>query len=141
MRYMILLAPELWLREGKECIITMAILNKVEQRAKLERIDIIKFQLLTYCFFKGGQLTGHELECLALLAQEGECGLNEFCKWMEDNKLYASAQTVRNVINKFEKKELVVKRGRKHKRLSINPEMQLQTSGNILLDFKFACVS
>jgi DNA-binding MarR family transcriptional regulator len=116
------------------------VLNKVEQRAKLERSDIVKFQLLTYCFFKGVELTGNELECLALLAQTGECELNRFCKSMEDSKLYASAQTVRNVINKFEKKELVVKEGRKHKRLNINPEMRLQTSGNILLDLKFACI-
>lgn len=119
----------------------MAIINKVEQRVKLQRTDIIKFQLLAHCFFKGVLLTGHELECLAMLAQEGECELNGFCKSVEDNKLYASAQTVRNVINKFEKKELVVKQGRKHKRLSINPEMRLQTSGNILLDLKLAHIA
>ena len=119
----------------------MAIINKVEQRVRLAQGDIIKFQLLFYCFFKGVILTGHELECLALLAQAGECELNGFCKSLGENKLYASAQTVRNVINKFEKKELVVKQGRKHKRLSINPEMRLQTSGNILLDLKLAHIA
>lgn len=119
----------------------MAIVNKVEQRGKLERKAIIKFQLLTHCFFKGITLTEQELECLTLLALQGEAELSSFCQYVWDQQLYASAQTVRNVVTKFEKKELVVKKGKKKKLVSINPELRLQTLGNILLDLKFAHVS
>lgn len=119
----------------------MAVINKVEQRAKLEKKDIIKFQLVTHCFFKDVVVTENELECLVLLAQEGETELNGFCQRVWDMKLYASAQTVRNVMNRFEKKGLVMKEGGKKKRVYINPAANLQTAGNILLDFKFAYVS
>lgn len=119
----------------------MAIVNKVEQRGHLDRGAIIKFQLLTYCFLRDIMLTEHELTCLCMLAQQGEVELGSFCSAISDQRVYASAQTVRNVVNKFEKKELVVKKGKKKKMVSIHPALQLQTMGNILLDLKFAYVS
>lgn len=118
----------------------MAIINKVEQRAYLEQGNMIRLQVLIYCFFKGISITEHELKCLALLAQQGAPELTVFCNYIREQKLYASAQTVRNVINKFEKKALVVKEGKKSKRVRIHPDMKVQTSGNILLDLKFAHV-
>lgn len=119
----------------------MAIVNKVEQRGHLSKADIIKYQLLTHCFFKGISLSDAELGCLCMLAQQGEVELNGFCAAMGERGLYASAQTVRNVINKLEKMHLVIKKGKKKKVVFINPELHLQTLGNILLDFKFAYVS
>lgn len=119
----------------------MTIVNKVEQRAQLAIMDIVKLQLLMYCFFKGISMTEHELECLTLLAIQGESDLNSFCKLIGERQLYASAQTARNVMNKFEKKALVVKHGKKKKQVHINPEVKLQTTGNILLDCKFAHIS
>lgn len=116
----------------------MAIINKVEQRAYLGNIAIIKFQLLAYCFFKNITISGQELECLALLAKEKESELNVFCHFVGEKELYASAQSVRNVLNKFEKKGLIIKTGKKNKVVRLNSAMNLQTEGNILLDYKFA---
>jgi Fe2+ or Zn2+ uptake regulation protein len=116
----------------------MAIVNKVEQKAFLEKLAIIKFQLLTHCFFKNLSLTDHELECLVLLAQYGEADLHVFCRYIERKELYASAQTVRNVVSKLERLGLVTKVGKKNKKIHVNRAIPVQTEGNILLDYKFA---
>jgi chromosome condensin MukBEF MukE localization factor len=116
----------------------MALVNRVEQRAYLDRLEIIRLQLLTYCFFKSIYLTQHELECLALLAQDGETDLNKFCRYIERKELYASAQSARNTINRLERAGLVTKLGKKNKQLRIHDAIALQTEGNILLEYKFA---
>lgn len=104
----------------------------------MERLELIKLQLLTHCFFKGIYLTKHELECLALLAQDGETDLNKFCRYIERKELYASAQSARNTINRLERLQLVTKLGKKNKILRIHEGIALQTEGNILLEYKFA---
>jgi hypothetical protein len=116
----------------------MAIVTKIEQKAFLEKLAIIKFQLLTHCFFKNLVLTDHELDCLVLLAQYGEADLSIFCRYIERKELYASAQSVRNVLNKLERIGLITKVGKKHKKIQVRKEIPLQTEGNILLDYKFA---
>lgn len=116
----------------------MAIVNKIEQKAFLEKLAIIKFQLLTHCFFKNITLTDHELECLVLLAQDKEADLNVFCHFVERKELYTSAQSVRNVLNKLERIGLISKTGKKNKTVRLNSEIPMQTEGNILLEYKFA---
>lgn len=118
----------------------MAVVNRVEQRAYLERIEIIKLQLLTHCFFKHIYLTEHELECLALLAQDGETDLNVFCRYIERRELYASAQSARNTLNRLERLGLVSKAGKKHKKVRVHESIALQAEGNIFLEYKFAYV-
>ena len=116
----------------------MAIVNKLEQKAFLEKLAIIKFQLLTHCFFKNITLTDHELECLVLLAQDKEADLSVFCQFVERKELYASAQSVRNVLNRLERIGLIHKTGKKNKTVRLNSEIPMQTEGNILLEYKFA---
>jgi len=116
----------------------MAIVNKLEQKAYLGKAEIVKFQLLTHCFFKNISLTNHELECLALLAQDREADLTGFCRFAETKELYASAQSVRNVLNKLERIGLIHKTGKKNKRVYLSSEIPMQIEGNILLEYKFA---
>jgi hypothetical protein len=119
----------------------MALLNKVEQRGKMGKTDIIKYQLLTYCFLNNITVADGELECLAILAQHtGPQELNSFCTLVFDQKIYASPQTARNSLTKSEKKGLVVKQGNSRKTVFLNPALMIQTEGNILLDYKFGCV-
>lgn len=119
----------------------MAIVNQVHQSAYLPKPGIIKFQLITHCFFKNITLTPIELECLALLAQDREVALNVFCRYVERKELYASAQSVRNVINKFEKIGLIEKSGKKNKKVRLNSDIPIQTDGNILLEYKLVHLS
>jgi hypothetical protein len=81
-----------------------------------------------------------DLNCLTLLAIEGEQELTSFCNKASDKDIFSSTQSVRNCLTKAEKKSLIVKEGKNKKKISINPGIKVYASGNILLDFKFLCV-
>jgi hypothetical protein len=73
---------------------------------------------------------------LTLLALYGEKELTEFCEAAVEKKIFGSSQSVRNALAKAEKRKLIVKQGRSKKKIQINPEIRIQTNGNILLDYK-----
>ena len=90
-----------------------------------------------------------DLECLTLLALNGESELTSFCNAAcnEEQKdrdsdlefekeIFKSPQCVRNSINRIENKNLIVKTGKGRKKIYVNPEMKLQTSGNIFVNVK-----
>ena len=119
----------------------MAIVNQVEKRVKIDRESVVKFQLLTHCFLANIPLSDAELKCLAQLAIEGEQELNIFCNRVHGEGVFKSPQTVRNVINKAEKNNLVVKEGKSKKKIYINSELKIQIDGTILLDYKILSVA
>lgn len=118
----------------------MALVNQVTKKVRMSLTSIVKYQLLTYCYLNNISITEADLNCLTLLATEGETELNEFCKLGFDNDIFKSPQSVRNAITKAEKKDLVVKYGDSRKVIKINPELNVQTDAPILLDFKFAAL-
>jgi hypothetical protein len=119
----------------------MATFNLVEKKAKLEFWDIVKFQILTYCYLEKVAVSESDLDCLTFLALTGEEELTVFCTRCADKGIFSSAQTVRNALTKAEKKNLIVKDGKAKKRISLNPDMKVFSSGNVLLDYKFAAVA
>lgn len=119
----------------------MAIVNQVGKKAKMEKIDIIKYQILTHCFLSNITISPSELSCLSMLAMEGSQELNSFCQKMHTLSIFKSPQTVRNSIAKAEKNNIVIKEGKSKKKIYINPSISIQTEGNILLDYKFLAVA
>lgn len=119
----------------------MATFNLVEKKAKLEFWDIVKFQILTYCYLEKVAVSESDLDCLTFLALTGEEELTVFCTRCADKGIFSSAQTVRNALTKAEKKNLIVKDGKAKKRISLNPDMKVFSSGNVLLDYKFAAIA
>lgn len=114
----------------------MALVNKVEQKAKVTINDTIKYQIVTYCFFNDIQISNADLNCLAELAKQKEIELTIFCKEVTDKGIFKSPQSARNAISKASKKNLVIKDGTNKKKISINPIINVQTEGNVLLDYK-----
>jgi len=114
----------------------MAVVNRVEEKVKVSINDTIQYQILTYCFFRGIQISASDLKCLAELAKVGSVELTQFCKEMTDKDIFKSPQSARNAIAKAEKKNLVIKNGVNKKKISINPAMNVQTKGYVLLDYK-----
>jgi hypothetical protein len=51
--------------------------------------------------------------------------------------IFKSPQTVRNAVNKAMKTMLVIKDDVDKKLIRLNPTLQVQTEGDILLDYKF----
>jgi hypothetical protein len=118
----------------------MAVVNHVEKKAKIDPVSAVRFQIMTHCFLSGIVLSTSEVDCLALLAIEGEQELNTFCQKATTYKIFKSSQTVRNTIGKAEKYNLIIKEGKSKKKLYVNPDMKIQTKGNIFLDYKFIAV-
>jgi hypothetical protein len=117
----------------------MAIVNQVQKRVKMPKWDIVKFQILTYCFINRITINESDLNCLTLLSFNEPIQLTDFCydASSEEEWIFKSPQTVRNAINKAEKQNLVVKDAKNKKIISLNPSIQIQTEGTILLDYKF----
>lgn len=115
----------------------MAVVNQVDKIAKLSKKAAVQFQILTHCFLSGIVLSSSELECLTLLAESGEADLNNFCINIHNKKIFKSAQSARNAIAKAEKNSLVIKQGKSKKKIWVNPSLKVQTSGNVLLNYKF----
>lgn len=116
----------------------MALVNQVQKRVKMSKWDIVKFQILTHCYLKKIAVSNADLECLTLLSLNSPVELTDFCyDASEDHGVFKSSQTVRNSLNKAEKNGLVVKDTNNKKIISINSNLQIQTDGNVLLDYKF----
>lgn len=118
----------------------MAQVNIVEKKVKMGVVDAIKYQLLTHCFINKISLSDSDIDCLTELAIMKETELNTFCKHISAKKIFKSAQTVRNSLNESEKHNLIIKNGKNKKIIYMNPVLGIQSSGNILLDFKFLAV-
>lgn len=122
----------------------MAQVNIVEKKVRMGLTDAIKYQLMTHCFIKGIKLSDSDIDCLTQLALIGKAELNTFCKQMaalpEDQRIFKSAQTVRNSMNKCEDFKLIQKDGRNKKIIYLNPELEIKSKGNIFLDYKFLSV-
>jgi hypothetical protein len=117
----------------------MALVNQVAKKVVMSRREITKFQILTYCYLNGIKVSEADLEFLTVLGLKEETDLSEFCSYVSERKIFKSSQSARNAVTKATKKGLIYKSGRNKKTtIGLNPDMQVQAAGNILLDYKFA---
>ena len=119
----------------------MAIVNQVDKRVRMSSWQIVKYQILTHCYLYNIQVSESDLDCLTLLAIEGDQELTSFCNKAHDKQIFSSTQSVRNCLTKSEKKGLIKKEGKNKKKIFINPELKVHSQGNILLDFKFLSIA
>ena len=119
----------------------MAQANLVQKKVKMGHRDIIKYQLMTHCFMNDIQLSNNELDCLTLLGALQESELSEFCNVAVTEKIFKTSQTVRNFLTKAAKIKLVEKEGTNKKKIYLSEDLKIQTTGNIVLDFKIVYVT
>jgi len=74
----------------------MAIVNQVDKRVKMSGWQIVKYQILTHCYLYNIQVSESDLDCLTLLAIEGDQELTSFCNKAHDKQIFSSTQSVRN---------------------------------------------
>jgi hypothetical protein len=118
----------------------MARFNVVDKKVRMGLYDIVRYQILTYCYVNRVQVTESDLDCLTILAMTGESDLTEFCLLITEKRIFKSTQSVRNCLVKLERNSLITKEGKTKKRIGVNPLMKLQTFGNILINHKFVYV-
>jgi hypothetical protein len=128
----------------------MAVVNKVQKSGLMNLWDIVKFQINLHCHLNAVNISDSDLECLTLLAINGETELTSFCNAAcnEDERdkdlvvkhhreIFRTPQSVRNSVTKLERMALINKKGRSKKKVSIDPKMQVQVSGNIFIEVKY----
>ena len=118
----------------------MAKFNVVDKKVRMGLYDIVRYQILTYCYVNRIQATESDLDCLTILAMTGESDLAEFCLLITEKRIFKSTQSVRNCLVKLERNNLISKEGKTKKKIAVNPMMKLQTYGNILINHKFIYV-
>ncbi len=116
----------------------MAIVNQVKKVVKMDLWDIIRFQIFFYCYINKFSVSEQNLDCLTLLALTGDQEVGEFCDKVADNNIFKNSQSTRTSLPILEKKNLIItyKKGKDKKRIVLNENLNIQTQGNILLDFK-----
>lgn len=113
----------------------IAQVNKVVKKSMISRWEVVKYQLLTYCFFNNIQISNADLECLVLLiTSEDAYDISSVSQKACDLNIFKSPQSVRNCLNKLLKKKLLVKT---NKKIKINPIIGIVSEGNILLNYNF----
>lgn len=117
----------------------MALVNRIEKKAVMQKWDLIKFQILTYCYLNRVSISESELNFLTLLSLNEPIETTNFCFDVseEESWIFKSQQSARNAINKCEKKGLVIKGPNNKKEIKINPELRLGKDGNVLFELKF----
>ena len=120
----------------------MSKANLVEKVVKMSLGEIIKFQLDTHCHLRNIQLSDADTNCLTLLGLLEEADLSEFCALVATKEIFKTTQTVRNCLTRMDKFGLIVKDGPSKKRLiKINPELNIQMKGSILLIYKIVYIN
>lgn len=128
----------------------MAKFNIVEKKVSMTLEQIIKFQILTYCYVHNITLSEADLNCLTLLGLNKKADLSDFCNacCTHENRdkeptlsytkvIFKTPQTVRNCLAKMKNYNIVTKEGLGHnKTVEINPDLKIQIEGNILLNSK-----
>jgi hypothetical protein len=118
----------------------MALVNQINKKVRMNKWDIVKYQLLTHCYLNKITISDSDLDCLTYLTIEGDQELTSFCNKAHTKEIFSSTQSVRNCLTKAEKKDLIKKEGKNKKKIYINPDLKIQALGNVLLDFKFLSV-
>ena len=123
--------------------------KKVTKKLRVTTPDVIKYQLITeIVFFKNEHLIPSDLDILILLVMWGPMELVGFCM-NAAKELYPDtapqdlsvrSQNVRNRIVKLEKRNIVIKSKTGRKVISLNPDIDVHSKGNILLDYNYLSV-
>ena len=133
----------------------------VEKVVYMSHPDIIRYQLMVYCFTKRIKLSKCDLDCLTLLGMLGETELADFCsdervsdekirheQWYKDDYkdkgkkkgLFGSAQSARNFLNRQEEMGLIVKEGKGRKKIQLNPDLEVHCDGSMVINYKMAYI-
>ena len=114
----------------------MALVNKVDIKMKVDIDKTIQYQIMTYCFFNNIFISNSDMKFLAELSKYENVELTKFCLKLVEGNIFKSPQSARNAITKAEKKNLLDKSGNNKKTISLQKDINVQTSGIVLLDYK-----
>jgi hypothetical protein len=128
----------------------MAKFNVVDKKVSMSLEEIIRFQIVIYCYIHKIIITESDLSCLTVLGLNKKAELSDFCNACCDPEerdkestltykkvIFKTPQTVRNCIAKMRNYNIINREGFGHSKIiELNSELSVQTEGNVLLNFK-----
>jgi len=112
----------------------MQTVKLVEKRVRnLSLEEVVKLQLMLYCFTQRIHLTPGDYNLLTHVAIYGYDRRNTPSELVTKKK-FSHKQSVRNTRNKLLKLNFLVEP--KRYEYQINPSLQIESSGDIMIDFK-----
>ena len=114
--------------------------NEVNKVVQPDLLGIIRYQIMTHCFTHDIFLNKTELECLTLLGYTGKVRLKDFCELATQHNIFGSPTAVNNCLTRIGRSNLFLKEGGGKKQIFLNPDLKIQTAGNIVLNYKFVYI-
>jgi len=115
------------------------IVTKIEKKVKSDKDKVIKYQILTHCFFNEINVSNSDLDLLLTLTKNNGVEVNTLCEILSDKKIFKTKQSARNAISKAEKKLLIIKKGDlRKKKIWIADDVVVNSDNALLLDIKIA---
>ena len=131
----------------------------VEIKNRISRWGLIRFQIQAWCSMRNIQISNSDLDMLSLLAVTEKTELNSFCDTLVKTELstgprikkqngrekeykfvFNSSQSARNAISKMSDLGLIMKQGKSHIKICINPAIEIFKDQNVLLTYKLLCI-
>lgn len=109
---------------------------KVSKTIQLSRSEMIRYQILHYCFMKNIRLNNTQISCLTLLGEMGSTPLRTFCQAAADKNILANSTAVQNCLYQMDGKSLYLKKKQDRLIVSLDPSLNILTEGSILLELK-----
>lgn len=109
---------------------------KINKEVRLNKVEIVKYQLMHHCFMSNIRLSDTELNCLAFLGSLGQLRLTEFAKKAAEASILSTPISVSNCLSKLEGRGLFVKKGTGKKIIFLNPDLNIKSEGNIIIELK-----
>lgn len=109
---------------------------KVEKTVRLNRFEIVKYQLIHHCFMNRIKLTDTELNCLALLGEIGSIRLTEFAKRAVEKEFLGNSVSVTNCLSKIRRSNLFIEKGVGKKVIFLNPDLNIKSEGTLVIELK-----
>lgn len=110
--------------------------NTWHREEKMNREQIVRFQVLVYCHIENIILKRDDLNYLTVLAINNGIRLSEYCDILVGRGWFTTQASARNTVDDLEYRGLLNKQGANRKTLHIKPEIKVQTQGNILMEVK-----
>jgi len=112
--------------------------TKVEKSARLELREIVELQLNIHFLLQKKIVSPALCTCFAMIAERGKMHLLDICNEASDDGVYSNPMSVRCALNKAVKEGILVKEGGSHRKtLRLSDDIQIASSGNILVTYQF----
>lgn len=124
-------------------------INRVHKKIRVGYSDIIRYQIISeLVFLKKEHLIDSDIKLLTELVLNQPVELSEFCyntvkklyTEIEPEKISIKSQNIRNKVISLQKRGIIVKTNKGKNKIMINPSYNIQSKGNVLLDYNILAI-